>query len=143
VNAGANEIASTVTTTNTSDNSPVEAPPPNIQKGHWCFKCPSPDGGKGVFIPNDSVTSFSLNTLNFAELDADPNYINAVRVSGSRGPAIPAASFFARVFGRDGFFVNAEAVAWPVAGSSFADQPLTYAARVRLMQTATGCQAEN
>ncbi len=126
VNPAANEIASAVTSTNESDGFGVEARPEDITKGHWCFNCTGPDGERGVFTPNDAVTSFSLNTLNFADLDADPNYINAVRVIASRGPAIQAASYFARIFGHTGFSVKAEAVAWlGSAGSSFrVDQPL-------------------
>ncbi len=61
------------------------------------------------------------------ELDADPNFINAVKVTARR-EATPVASFFARIFGFNSFELSKEAVAYlGFAGSlgpGEADQPI-------------------
>ncbi|HEY6011320.1 MAG TPA: TadG family pilus assembly protein, partial [Nitrospirota bacterium] len=53
------------------------------------------------------------------------NYVNAVRVVAARD-TIPAASFFAGIFGYAGFSLNAESIAYVgCPGESFpVDQPL-------------------
>ncbi len=128
VNAGANTVAYNAATANASDNSPVEVLAGNIERGHWCFACSGSDGEQGTFTPNDSLAPYNFVGLSPspAALDADPNYINAVRVVASRGPGLPAASFFARIFGFESFSLNAEAVAWVgFAGSNIhVDQPI-------------------
>ncbi len=111
INTGANTVASLAATANWSDGSSVEAPSSTIQRGHWCFFCPSPTGGLGAFTANESVTSYALSSFDFATLDADPNFINAVRVVASRGSA---ASFFAGILGPafSSFSLSADSVAW-------------------------------
>jgi Flp pilus assembly protein TadG len=112
INTDANIVASATTTANMSDASAVEVL--TVERGHWCFNNCPPDGTNGVFTPNSS-TALTLNALvglSFATLDTDKDYVNAVRVVAGRGPAIPAASFFAGIWGFTGFSLNAESVAW-------------------------------
>ena len=112
INTYANIVASETTTANVSDASAVEVL--TVERGHWCFNNCPPNGTDGVFTPNSS-TALSLNAfagLSYAALDSDTAYVNAVRVVAGRGPAIPAASFFAGIFGFTGFSLNAESVAW-------------------------------
>ncbi len=112
INTDANNVASSTTAANVSDASAVEVL--TVERGHWCFhNCP-PSGLDGVFTPNSSTVSGldGLVGMSSADLDANTNYINAVRVVAGRGPAIPAASFFAGIFGYSGFTLNAESIAW-------------------------------
>ena len=98
INTNANNVAAATTTANVSDAAAVEAL--TIERGHWCFhNCLG--GADGVFTPNSSTVLDvgSLASLSFPQLDADTSYVNAVRVVAGRGPSIPAASFFAGIFG--------------------------------------------
>lgn len=124
VNTVANTVASDAAAANGSDNFPAEVPV--VERGHWCFGCVGADGAPGVFTANDSTDPYSFVGLSFASLDVDPSYINAVRVVAGRGPATPAASFFARIFGYSGFDMSAESVAWRgCAGDNIkVDQPI-------------------
>jgi len=129
VNTGANTVASAAAAANESDQAPSEVP--LVERGHWCFGCVGADGRPGVFTANDSLSPYNFVGLSFASLDADPDYINAVRVVAARGPATPAASFFARIFSSDGQDYNgvemsAESVAWRgCAGDDIkVDQPI-------------------
>ncbi len=125
INAGANAIAYSAATANTSDSSSVEVP--LVERGHWCFSCIGPDGKPGVFTPNSDLTSYTLTgPLSFAAIDSDTSLVNAVRVVASRGPALPAASYFASIFGFSGFSLSADAVAWVgFSGTNIhVDQPI-------------------
>ncbi len=123
VNSGANTVAFDAAAANGSDASPAEVS--LVERGHWCFGCVGADGTPGVFTANDSLSPYNFMGLSFDSLDADPNYINAVRVVTDRS-AIPAASFFAGIFGFSGFQLSAESVAWlGFVGSNIkVDQPI-------------------
>jgi hypothetical protein len=73
-----------------------------IETGHWSFI-------NKVFTPSGNTTQAEWQERSFSDLDADLNFINAVRVRTQR-PETP--SFFARIFGIDKFFLNANAVAY-------------------------------
>ncbi len=118
INTDANLVAAATTTANMSDAAAAEVL--IVERGHWCFhNCP-PNGADAVFYANPSTTLDlgSLTDLSFDELDANTSYVNAVRVVSGRGPAIPAASFFAGIFGDTGFSLNAESIAWVGLGSA-------------------------
>ena len=92
----------------------------DVQRGHWSFTT-------RTFTVNDYTGAPVLWGRSWQELDADPSFINAVRVVARR-QATPAASFFARIFGYQNFQLSAEAVAYlGFAGSLMpeeADQPI-------------------
>ncbi len=111
INPSANQEAYDAALANLSQNTPVEidfdAGDPNsgdIQRGHWSF-------ATRTFTPNDSLTSADLWGATMAQLDANPNHINAIRVRVRR-QATPAYSFLARIFGVTGMTSWAEAVGY-------------------------------
>ncbi|HSB34472.1 MAG TPA: pilus assembly protein TadG-related protein [Nitrospirota bacterium] len=124
INSGANAVASDAAAANGSDASPSEVP--LVQRGHWCFGCTGADGTPGVFTANDSLSPYNFMNMSFDQLDADTNYVNAVKVVTARGPVTPAASFFAGIFDKSGFQLNEESVAWlGCEGSKIkVDQPI-------------------
>lgn len=101
VNAGANADAVTRATANHSESLAVEA---SAERGHWSHTA-------ATFTENSSLAPTELWGVSTAALDANPSFINAVRVTASR-QATPAVSFFARMFGYDGFALSADAVAY-------------------------------
>jgi len=114
INSSANEVAYNVAKTNFSQNKSVDVNwtsgnDGDVQRGHWSFGR-SEDLDKG-FYPNDSCGLTDLWNVSFDELDADPDFINAVRVVARR-QATPVASFFAKIFGWKNFEVSAEAVGY-------------------------------
>lgn len=76
----------------------------DVERGHWSFAA-------STFTPNSSLTPVNLWNVSAAELDANTDFINAVRVR-TRREATPAASFFARIFGFQNFGLSAESVAY-------------------------------
>jgi hypothetical protein len=129
VNAGANQIAYDAATANKAlamtgaiavDVNWEGGNIGDVQRGHWCFATQE-------FWPNDSLLPVDLWNVSTEDLDADPNFINAVRVEARR-QATPAASFFARIFGHENFELSADAVAYiGFAGSlrpEDVDQPI-------------------
>jgi len=109
VNQDANQDAFNVATANESDGLAVEVNwtggnTGDAQRGHWSF-------ATGEFTPNDSLAPVDLWNVPSYYLDANPNFINAVRVVARR-EATPAGSFFARIFGHDGFQLSAESIAY-------------------------------
>ena len=131
VNTGANQIAYDTATANRAlaltGAIAVDVNWPDgtdVQRGHWSFGLGNLQRG---FYPNDSTEPVDLWNVTAAELDSNLNFINAVRVVARR-EATPAASFFARIFGRDNFQLNKEAVAYiGFAGSLMpedVDQPI-------------------
>ena len=96
----------------------------DVQRGHWSFGLASLARG---FYPNDNLMPPDLWNRSTEELDADPTFINAVKVTARR-ETTPVASFFARIFGFSSFELSREAVAYlGFAGSlgpGEADQPL-------------------
>ena len=100
----------------------------DVQRGHWSFGLGDLPRG---FYPNNSPVAVDLANVSTEELDADVNFINAVRVVARRQDTpkgTPAASFFARIFGREYFTLSADAVAYiGFAGSlrpEDVDQPI-------------------
>jgi hypothetical protein len=108
INAGANQVAFDMVTANMASSvegeMPAESRAGDIQRGHWSF-------ATRTFTPNDSLSPTDLWDKTTAELDADLNFINAVRVK-TRRETIPAASIFAGIFGYDNFFLSTEAIAY-------------------------------
>ncbi|MBE9582558.1 MAG: hypothetical protein IMF18_13215, partial [Proteobacteria bacterium] len=120
VNAGANQIAHDAATANMSELAPVEVNGGDVQRGHWSF-------ATRTFTPNDTLLPVDLWNVSTDELDANINFINAVRVTARR-QAMPIASFFARIFGHVGFQHAADAVAYigfaGTLGPLDVDQPI-------------------
>lgn len=110
VNTGANAIAQAAATDNKSQLTAVEVNADlannsgDVERGHWSF-------ASQTFTPNSSPDPVALWGVTSAELDADPNFINAVRVRARR-ESTPAASFFARIFGYNSFALSDEAIAY-------------------------------
>ena len=114
INSSANADAYNVAKANFSQNKSVDVnwtPGTNgvdVQRGHWSFGKSTLANG---FTANESLVLTDLWNVTTAELDADPNFINAVRVVARR-QATPVASFFAKIFGYNNFEVEAEAVGY-------------------------------
>jgi hypothetical protein len=125
VNDQANLVARDAAEANKSEKSVVEvdlnADPPDVQRGHWSFST-------GQFTPNEiDLEPVDLWDVSNAELDANPRFINAIRVQ-TRRQNTPALSFFARVLGFLNFVLKAESVAYiGFVGSTMpddVDQPI-------------------
>ncbi len=110
VNPGANQTAYDTATANRSETVAVEVNwtsgnTGDIQRGHWTF-------ATRTFTPNASLAPTDLWDVSDDELDADLNFINAVRSVTRREFNPPVASFFARIFGYGAFQLSAWAVAY-------------------------------
>jgi hypothetical protein len=125
VNEDANEIAYNAAIVNRSDGSPVEVQwsggnEGDVERGHWSLVT-------RTFTPNPSTDPTNLGGMSNEDLDANPNFINAIRVK-TRRQDTPSASFFARIFGYESFSLATEAIAYiGFAGTlapGEADQPL-------------------
>jgi Flp pilus assembly protein TadG len=120
VNPGANQTAYDAAVANFGMNVAVEVKnhltnAGDVQRGHWSFATQS-------FTANDSLLPVDLWDATNAELDANLNFINAVRVFVRRED-IPTKSFFAGLFGYDSVAMGAEAVAYlGFAGNTETDQ---------------------
>lgn len=113
VNPNANQFGHDAAIANRSEQEPVEVNwtsgnTGDVQRGHWSFGLGALSRG---FYPNASLDTVDLWGVTTEELDADPNFINAVRVR-TRRESTPIASFFARIFGYESFQGVAEAVAY-------------------------------
>lgn len=109
VNENANQIAYQAAIANKSDQSPVDVHwsggnGEDVERGHWCF-------ADRTFTPNESTAPVDLWDVLPEELDANPNFINAIRVRARRQDT-PSASFFAKVFGYENFSLSTEAIAY-------------------------------
>jgi Flp pilus assembly protein TadG len=114
VNTGANQIGYDAATANVSDTGSgsevaVEVNwtggnSGDVQRGHWSF-------ADHTFTPNDSTAPVDLWNVSDEELDADLNFINAVKVV-TRRAGTPVVSLFARIFGHQDFQLSADAVAY-------------------------------
>lgn len=114
--SSANEVAYDAATANKAQKAAVEVNfdgggdnDNDVQRGHWSF-------GYGVllprgFTPNPSDVAVAIGNYSEIDLDADPNFINAVRVV-TRREASPVKTFFAKIFGQESFTVQAEAIAY-------------------------------
>lgn len=125
VNTNANTVARQAAMANDSRKTAVEvyltdANGPDVERGHW-------NPTTRTFTPNDSTDPADLANRTTAELNADVDFINAVRVTARR-QATPVEAFFSRVFGFTGFDLAADAIAW-IGFATFlmpgeADQPI-------------------
>ena len=131
VNTGANQEAYDTATANKSERTAVEVywsggNDGDVQRGHWSFGLAGLERG---FYPNDSLAPVNLWNVTTADLDADPNFINAVRVVTKRTTqGTPVTSFFAGIFGDENFELSVKAVGYiGFAGTLLAydvDQPI-------------------
>ncbi|MGW8223175.1 MAG: pilus assembly protein TadG-related protein [Syntrophobacteria bacterium] len=130
INTNANQIGHDAATSNESTNIPVEVNWSggnigDVQRGHWSF-------ATRTFTPNDSTTQTSLWFRTKEDLDADLNFINAVRVV-TRRESQPVNMFLAGIFGHDTMVVVTDAVAYiGFAGNmsvSEVDQPIAICAQ--------------
>ena len=109
VNVNANQVAYDAATANRSDKIPVEVQwtsgnTPDIERGHWRF-------ADRTFWPNASTAPVDLWNVSWNDLDANLNFINAIRVV-TRREANPVVLFFARIFGQQNAQLSATAVAY-------------------------------
>jgi Flp pilus assembly protein TadG len=123
VDEGANQRAFEAATANKSGAAAVTVEwtsgnTGDVQRGHYRFE-------DGQFFPSDNLNMVQLNGVSEAELDANLDFVNAVRVF-TRRPTAP--SFFSKIFGYDSFALSAKAVAYiGFAGQlapGDADQPM-------------------
>ena len=104
VNINANQTAYDTATSNKSQGSTIEINAGDIERGHWRF-------ATETFTHNDATSPVDLWNVSEAVLDANLNFINAVKVTARRN-ATPVASFFAGIFGYEDFQLEAEGVAY-------------------------------
>ncbi len=109
INTGANKIAYDAAVANMSYNMPVEVNDyssnnGDVQRGHWSFTT-------RTFTPNSSTSQANLGNRSFLDLDQDTSLINAVRVVARR-QSNTAPSYFARIFGYEGFGLVRESIAY-------------------------------
>ncbi len=120
INTGCNALAVTAATDNKSEKIAVEVAPEDVLRGHWRFS-------DRMFIANDSTAVIDFWNYSREELDANTAFINAVQVTAHR-QATPVESWFARIFGFQGFVKSATAVAYIGFAGSLApgqgDQPI-------------------
>ncbi len=126
VNADANRIAFETATQNRSDGLAAEVHwtagtnDGDSQRGHWSFS-------DKTFTPNPSLEPVSLAGVSDEELDANLNFINAVRVTARR-QTNPVTFFFAQVLGFNEVALSAEAIAYigfaGTLGPGEVDQPV-------------------
>ena len=125
VDENANQIAHQAAIANKSDKAPVDVHwtggnGGDVERGHWCFVT-------RTFTPNESTQPVNLWDVSPDELDADPNFINAMKVKARREDT-PVASFFARIFGYENFSLSTEAIAYVGFAGTLApgevDQPI-------------------
>ncbi len=102
INPNANQAASDTATANDSQGTAVEVA--RVRRGHWSF-------ATRTFTPNPSLDVVDLFGKTTAELDADPNFINAVEVVTERR-ATPVAAFFGYIFGFSDYSSQARAVGY-------------------------------
>ena len=109
VNGNSNQIAYQAALANKSDKVSVDVHwtagnEGDVARGHWSF-------ATRTFTPNGNLEPVQLWDVSSGELDANDNFINAIRVR-TRRQDTPAVSFFARILGYDYFFLSTESVAY-------------------------------
>jgi hypothetical protein len=109
VNENANQIAYQAATANKSERVPVDVHwsggnTGDVERGHWSF-------ATRTFTPNESTQPVPLWDVSPEALDANPNFINAIRVMARRQDT-PVTSFFAGIFGYEHFSLSTEAIAY-------------------------------
>lgn len=106
VNAGANAVAQDYAERHDSEQE--QAVVESVERGHWSF-------ATRTFTPNNSLVAVPLWDVTAEELDANTDFINAVRVITRRkrdvGGQLPA-HFFATIFGGGRTEVKATAVGY-------------------------------
>jgi hypothetical protein len=140
VNTNANQVGYDAAVANLSDKTPVDVNwsggnSGDVQRGHWSF-------ATRTFTPNDSLEPYDLWEHSTAELDADVNFINAVRVRARRQDT-PASAYFAGILGFNNFVMGKEAVAYiGFAGTlapEEADQPIAICKQALLVDGEYTC----
>jgi len=140
VNATANSVAYNAAIANRSETAPVEVRwsggnDGDIQRGHWCF-------ATRTFTPNGSLLPVNLWDTSTEELDANPNFINAIRVRTRREDK-PAASFLAGIFGIKNFVLSTDAIAYIGFAGTLAplevDQPIAICSQSILFDGKYSC----
>jgi hypothetical protein len=125
VNENSNQIAYQAAMANKSDKAPVDVHwsagnTGDVERGHWSF-------ATRTFTPAEAIEPVNLWSVSTEELDANPAFINALRVM-TRRQDTPSASFFAGVFGYENFSLSKEAIAYVGFAGTLApgeaDQPL-------------------
>ncbi|UCF95256.1 MAG: hypothetical protein JSW39_14250, partial [Desulfobacterales bacterium] len=100
----------------------------DVQRGHWSFGFGDLPRG---FYPNDALEPVELWNVSEADLDGNPNFINAVRVV-TRREASPLLTYFANILGIDSAQIAKDAIAYiGFAGSlrpEDVDQPIAICA---------------
>ena len=115
ISTNANQTAYAAATSNKSGGNAVEVNwtsgenDTDIQRGHWTF------GNPGVFTENSNTTQIGLFIPNH-DYNADPNFINAVKVV-THNTQIP--SFFAKIFGYGNYQRTSDAVAIRTAAREY------------------------
>jgi Flp pilus assembly protein TadG len=104
INTNANQIAYDAATANKSTRKDVEVHPGDVQRGHWSV-------ATRTFTPNPNTTQVDFWSQTEEELDANVNFINAVRVV-TRRQDIPVDLFVAGILGHDSKVVTTDAVAY-------------------------------
>jgi putative Tad-like protein involved in Flp pilus assembly len=108
----------------TANNQCLDPEPPisdetyeDVQRGHWYFANPSgtPSVVESDFECNGSTTAINVANYSTDVLNADPDFINAVKVvtrRSGRALGTPILSFFARIFGYQNFQMSATAIGY-------------------------------
>jgi len=112
VNAGANAVAGEYAQNNRSEKVVVDVE--SVDRGHWNFLDHPNLPARTFTVNNDTLAPPDLWDRTTEELDADTDFINAVRVVTIRrsNPAALPRHFFARVFGAAPAQVRTTAVAY-------------------------------
>jgi Flp pilus assembly protein TadG len=130
VNAGANQIAYDAALSNKAlakaggaiavDVNFGSGQDLDVQRGHWSF-------ATHTFTPNDSLVAVDLWGVSTEDLDANTDFINAIRVVARR-QTTPAASIFAKIFGYEDFEMSSDAIGYigfaGTLGPGEVDQPI-------------------
>lgn len=138
INESSNQTAFDAALLNKSENVSVDVhglQDGDVQRGHWSFTTKT-------FEANPSTATFNLWDLTTQQLDENPGFINAVKVT-TRREDTPAASFLATIFGKDSFTLSADAVAYiGFAGTlnpGDAEMPITICKESILIDDAYSC----
>ncbi len=104
----ARQAAIAVSTMNQSDNEFVDVDVEDVLIGHWSFGLGTVDKGFTESAATDAVALWGVSTV---ALDQNQDFINAVQVTAWRKDPM-VTSWFARIFGLEGFLQSATAVAY-------------------------------
>jgi Flp pilus assembly protein TadG len=109
INTNANQLAYNAATSNKSTNIPAEVNwsggnSGDVQRGHWSF-------ATRTFTPNANTVQTNLWFRSKDDLDADVDFINAIRVT-TRRQAQPVRMFVAGILGHNSIEVVTDAVAY-------------------------------